>query len=313
MAAATEQPVVLITGHNGFSGRHLLDYLSRMTPPPRIIGLDLVASDALPADRQRVGDLTALGPLRTLLAECRPNLVLHLAGCMPPAPATDMWAVNVGGTFSLLEALRWENLSPRVVVIGSAAECGVQADLPIRERAVCRPTTDYGRTKLAQTLLCQRYVADFGLPIMIARPFNLFGPGMGPQTVIGELCGQIAREPADRRIRLGNLASARDFIDIRDAVAAYWAIARHGAPGEVYNVCRGEAVKIQDMVDVLLGTLDEPYRVVSESSRLQKGDIDTSWGDPSKLAGLPDVPPPRGLRESLCDTLAWFRAQRQHP
>ena len=309
MAHTGEQPVVLITGHGGFSGRHLIDCLGSLDRSPRIVGLDLAQSDTLPVERQIVGDLAETKTLRAVLAERRPDVVIHLAGLMPPASAAEMWAVNVGGTFTLLEALRAEDLSPRVVVIGSAAECGVQKALPTTEDAVCRPTTDYGRTKLAQTMLCQRYVADFGLPVMIARPFNLFGPGMGPRTVIGELCTQIAHEPADRTVRLGNLTSARDFIDIRDAVAAYWTIARHGVPGEVYNVCRGEAVKIAEVVDSLFATLDEPYRVLSEANRLQEGDVDASCGDPTRLASLPDAPRPRSLRNSLADTLSWFRAR----
>lgn len=311
MATTDEQSVVLITGHGGFSGQHLIDYLSHLEPSPRILGLDLAQTDALPTEHQIVCDLANVEELRAPLAACRPDVVIHLAGLMPPMSAEKMWAVNVGGTFGLLEALRAENLSPRVVVIGSAAEYGVQTAQPITENAECRPTTDYGRTKLAQTMLCQHCVANFGMSVMIARPFNLFGPGMGPQTVIGELCTQIAREPADRTVRLGNLASARDFIDIRDAAAAYWAIAQYGTAGEVYNVCRGEAVKIADMVDSLLATLDEPHLVVSESSRLQKGDIDTSCGDPGKLGSLPKAPRPRSLEESLRDTLAWFHAERQ--
>ena len=308
MQRQPDQHAVLVTGNIGFTGRHLVDHLHSLDEPIRIIGFDLFESAGARVERQFVGDLNAIETITSALVTARPDTIIHLAGRMPPATDTEMWATNVGGTFNLLEAVRSAKITPRVLVIGSAAEYG-STDAPrIAEDHPCRPATAYGRTKLAQTLLCQQYCAQFALPIVIARPFNLFGPGMSSQTVIGEICSQIAQEPPDRVIRLGNLASGRDFTDIRDAVTAYWNISRQGNAGEIYNVCRGQTTTIRALVDTLIGVTQEGYTVESRPERLHEGDVRQSCGDHAKLTRLTNWRPKIPLADALRDTLASFRA-----
>jgi nucleoside-diphosphate-sugar epimerase len=310
MPRQPDQHTVLVTGNNGFTGRHLVDHLSSQDEPIRIVGLDVCESGNAHVERQFIGDLNDIETITSALATARPDTIIHLAGRMPPATDAEMWAANVGGTFNLLETVRSAEMSPRVLVIGSAAEYG-SADAPrINEDHACRPVTAYGRTKLAQTLLCQQHCARLGLPIVIARPFNLFGPGMSSQTVIGEICSQIARAPSDRVIRLGNLTSARDFIDVRDAVTAYWDLARQGRTGEIYNVCSGQTTTIRALVDTLSGITGKDYRVESRPERLQDGDVGQSYGDHTKLTRLTNWRPKTPLVDALRDTLASFRAQR---
>lgn len=301
---------VLVTGHNGFTGRHLIDHLRIQDEPIRIVGFDLRESADAQVERQFVGDLNNIETITSALSAARPDTIIHLAGRMPPATDAEMWATNVGGTFSLLEAVRSAKMTPRVLAIGSAAEYGPADASRIAEDHAGGPATAYGRTKLAQTLLCQQYCARFGLPIVIARPFNLFGPGMSSLTVIGEICSQIAREPPDRVIRLGNLASARDFIDIRDAVSAYWDIARQGRAGEIYNVCSGQTTTIRALVETLIGITEEDYTLESRPERLRERDVPQSHGDHARLTRLTGWQPSVPLADALRDTLASFRAQR---
>jgi GDP-4-dehydro-6-deoxy-D-mannose reductase len=307
MPQAPNQHVVLVTGNSGFTGRHLVDHLCSQPEPPCVIGFDRRESADARLARQFVGDLGEIEAVTTALAARRPDTIMHLAGCLPPVADAELWSTNVGGTFNLLQAMRSARIAPRVLVIGSAAEYGSTGVSRISEQHPCAPTTVYGRTKLAQTLLCQEYSASFALPIVIARPFNLFGPGMPPRTVIGEICAQIAAEPTDRVIRLGNLASARDFIDVRDAVAAYWQIAQAGDPGEVYNVCSGEARTISELADTLIEVAGTPYMIKSCAERFHGGDVQHSCGDGSKLSRLTGWTRRYALADSLQDTLAACR------
>lgn len=299
--------VVLVTGNSGFTGRHLVDHLCYHCESIRVFGFDRRESADARIERQFFGSLNDVETITAALSAARPDTIIHLAGRMPPALDAKLWGTNVGGTFNLLEAVRQARIPPRVLVIGSAAEYGPTDALQISENHPCTPTTVYGRTKLAQTLLCQQYCAEFLLPIVIARPFNLFGPGMPAQTVIGEICSQIAREPEDRVIRLGNLASARDFLDVRDAVAAYWRILQVGEPGEVYNVCSGEARTISELTDTLIGIAETPYTVESCAERLREGDLQHSCGDCTKLNELTGWTRRYTLADSLQDTLAACR------
>lgn len=304
MQRTPQQHVVLVTGHSGFTGRHLVDYLHSRSEPIRVVGFDLRESADTCLERQFVGDLRETQTIAAALAAARPDTIIHLAGRMPPATEDELHAANVDGTRNLLEAVRSAKLTPRVLVIGSAAEYGPTNTPRIGEDHPCNPVTAYGRTKLAQTLLCLKYCEDFVLPIVVARPFNLYGPGMPAQTVVGEICAQIAREPSDRIVRLGNLSSARDFVDIRDAVAAYWALARNGLPGEIYNVCRGHATTIRELADTLLASLDQQYSVESQTERLRARDVQRSCGDHRKLTLLTGWKPRIAFADGLRDTLA---------
>jgi len=314
-----DEHVVLITGSGGFTGRHLVDYLNGVGQTLRIIGFDLTRgtdSESMPSlsrhiDEQFVGDIRDFDQLRDAVIAGRPRTIIHLAGAMPSSASDEeLHAVNVGGASNLLEAALEMKPAPRVLVIGSAAEYGPAETERIHEDHPCRPTTTYGRVKLEQTRLCQRYAADRGLPVVAARPFNLFGPGMSDQTVIGEICAQIARANDGDDLILGNLSSARDFMDIRDAVAAYWLLSQHGTSGEVYNVCRGQATVIQDLVDMLRELAGKQLGVRSLIERRQSGDVHHSCGECGKLEQLANTPPKRNLIDSLQDTLAYFQSIR---
>lgn len=308
MADPADRQRVLITGHCGFTGRHAAAAVRAAVPGAVVCGADRAEGAVAGIDEAFTVDLLDADQVERMLADVRPHVVLHLAGSMPPAPDVALWAGNVGTTCNLLEALRRMESRSRVLVIGSAAEYGATPPKPVPETRECRPQTPYGRAKLAQTLLCQRYTHVFGLPVVIARPFNLFGPGMPARTLIGETCAQLSAS-SDGEIKLGNLSSARDFVDIRDAVNAYWRIAMSGLAGEVYNVCRALATPVREVVETLVSLAGNNYRVVFEESRLQAGDVDMSCGDNGKLRSLATFEP-RDLHLSLRETLASFRREQ---
>lgn len=303
MVTRSAQRTVLITGSSGFSGRHLIEFLRPQTPPLRLVGFDCVESARMLLDHEIVGNLTNADLVDRALLEHRPDVVMHLAGRMPPTSEADFWTGNVGATCTLLESLRRQKLLPRVLVVGSAAEYGPVEVARISEDHPCQPTATYGRSKLAQSLLCQQYAAKFDLPIVIVRPFNLFGPGMGNRSVIGEICAQLAAGRHARRIAVGDLTAARDFIDVRDAVRAYWGVAQYGVPGEIYNVCTGRPVTIHSILERLLELAGGAYEVEAELTRFQPGDVAYSCGDVEKLARVcgfhPELDLPRRLRETL--------------
>lgn len=304
MAPASDVSDVLVTGYAGFTGRHLVAFLRRQSPPPRVIGLDARRADDVGADEVYVGNVGDVAATRRLLAVVRPRAIIHLAGRMPPASDSELWLGNVGATFGLLEAVRDEAPEARVLLVGSAAEYGPTPLEPVREDQPCHPNTVYGRSKLAQTLLGRQVHQAFHLPILSARPFNLFGPNMPPRTVIGEIGAQLVAPDSDRRIRLGNLDSARDFLDVRDAVAAYWALAQCGRPGEVYNVCTGRAVTVRELAERLIRLAGGRHEVQFEPGRLKSNDVDYSCGDGSKLTEHTGWRPRIDLDTSLRDTLA---------
>jgi GDP-4-dehydro-6-deoxy-D-mannose reductase len=271
-------PTVLITGPCGFLGGRFLDVLTHAAPRPEVVGWRRALDPPSGAPREIVDDLSATS-LADVLAELRPAHLVHLAGLVPPADDAALWTANVGLASILLDAVRIASPHTRVLLIGSAAEYGPARIPRIGEDQPCAPTTTYGRAKLCQTLLARHYHRSWGVPVMIARPFNVIGPGMSSCTVVGAICEQLAAARADGVVKLGNLDSARDFLDVRDVAAACWQIARRGAPGQVYNVCRGEAHTIRDVAALAIAISGIRVTVKSDAARFKAGDFDYSCGD----------------------------------
>jgi len=192
------------------------------------------------------------------------------------------------------------------VTVGSAAEYSNISSRRIREDHSAGGNSPYGRTKWAQSTLSLAFGAEAGMKVMVARTFNLIGPGI-PQTLVpGALCAQFTN--GEKEVKVGNLKPERDFIDIRDAVAAYWAICEKGIPGNIYNVSTGKTASIKTLVDLFRKCSTVPKTIRQETARSRKNDFSRVCGDNSKLLKL-GCRPRISLKQSVSDMLASARPQ----
>lgn len=301
---STAQPTLWITGAAGFSGRHLLGFLARTSEKPHVVALDIRPAICPGADEFRAIDTGDVDAVAAAAAADRPTWLIHLAGAMPPAPTHEMWQRNVVGTLTLLHGLdRADSRHTRVVTIGSAAEYHPKPSGAMEEHDPCGGSSVYGYTKWAQTSLALSVGAELGIPVIVARPFNLIGPGLPTRLVAGWLCEQFASVHPAEFIEIGNIDSARDFIDVRDAVAAYWGIVRHGRPGEVYNVCTGRAVSVRELLAVLREITGRFPEIRVDPARIRGIDPATVYGSPAKLEADVRWQACIPLRQSLADML----------
>ena len=138
---------------------------------------------------------------------------------------------------------------------------------------------------------------------MIARAFNHIGPGQNERFVVASLAAQLARIAGGGppQLFVGNLNAARDFLDVRDVVAAYVALARDGERGEVYNVCSGRAVTIRDVLRELIAIARVPVEVREDPRACDPRRHPLSVGEPEKLrtrtGWAPQIPLVRSLRD----------------
>ncbi|HET7695332.1 MAG TPA: NAD-dependent epimerase/dehydratase family protein [Vicinamibacterales bacterium] len=294
---------VWITGVSGFTGRHLTAFLHRLPSRPRLIGLDLRAASVPHLDALHgidIGDAAAIGELAR--AE-PPTRVIHLAGLMPPAADADMWRANVGGTGSLLHGLHAARVPiRRIVSIGSAAEYSRDAASPLTEDAPCAGASAYGVTKVAQTLLARHLGAQFGFAVDVARPFNLLGPGLPSHLVAGSLVRQFV-EADSGAVRVGNTHTARDFVDVRDAVRAYWLLASRDGAGGVFNVCSGAPTTIGRLVQTLQRLSGREIRIETDPARVRRDDQAEVYGSAARLSAATGWAPQIPLERSLGDML----------
>jgi GDP-4-dehydro-6-deoxy-D-mannose reductase len=304
----------LITGAAGFVGRHLAKHLSDQGLV--VHGLDLPGV-SVPAGLHvdwHPCDVTNATQVAAVVGQVQPDYVFHLAALIKSESLADLLAVNVLGTQNVLDALVAARPEARVLVTGSSAEYGLAwpEELPIQEENPLRPLSPYGVSKVAQSLLTLQYVYRHNLAGMRTRTFNLTGPGEPDTLVCSAFARQIAEIEQGLRppvLKVGNLESARDFVDVRDAVRAYWLVAQCGEPGEVYNVCSGVATPVRSMLDTLLSLTLAKVEVHEEAAWRTVWDVLIQVGEGKQLKAATGWIPSIPLHQSLGDLLNEWRAR----
>jgi GDP-4-dehydro-6-deoxy-D-mannose reductase len=182
---------------------------------------------------------------------------------------------------------------------------------PIGEDEPLRPVNPYALSKVWQEQAA-RYFADvYRYPLYLTRPFNHIGPRQSWRFVCSDFAGQLARIEAGRAepvIKVGNLSARRDFLDVRDVVAAYRLAVRLGQPGVPYNIASGQPHSIREVLEILLGHCRVEVRVVEEKERLRPVDIPLLTGDSGLLRRATGWMPRRDLKDTLADLLDYWRA-----
>ena len=292
----------LVTGAHGFVGPYLTAHLE--ANGDEVCGVD------------QDMDITDAEAVRARFSNEMPDVVYHLAalshvGESWSAPA-DVVRVNVEGTLNILLAAI-ESGVDRVLLIGSAEQYGhVKPDqLPVTEEQPQLPVSPYGASKAAAEALASYAFRGRDLPVVMVRAFNHLGPGQGDRLVAGALAAQVAanERSGGRTILAGDLSPRRDFTDVRDVVRAYRALATGGEPGEVYNVCSGQAVEVRAIADELIRLSGRDMEVVLDPERLRPVDVPVLLGSNDKLRAATGWEPEIPLSQTLSDILDWWRSR----
>ncbi len=296
----------LVTGGAGFIGSHLVETLVASGEPVRVLdNFSTGRWENLSAVRDQIevveGDIR--DPLAVRRAVEGAEVVAHLAAVVSvewslrnPQETMD---VNAQGTLHLLEAARQAGVS-RFLFASSAAVYGDHSELPLREDLPLRPLSPYAASKVAGEALCHAYQAAYGLPTVILRFFNIYGPRQDPHSPYS---GVISIFVARMRhglppIVYGDGLQTRDFVYVGDVVAALIRAGKQdGAAGAVVNIARGEETGVLRLVTLLnqvLGTALEP-----EFAPPRAGEIRRSAGDPRRARSILGWQPTVGLAEGL--------------
>jgi GDP-4-dehydro-6-deoxy-D-mannose reductase len=306
----------LVTGGNGFVGMHLVRTL-------RSRGVETLVAGRTP-DGAGVDiplDLADAENVRGVVELARADVVIHLAAQASVPDATraplETYDVNGLGTARLFEAIRGCGEPFARVVIASSAEVygpRERSAYPLREDVAPRPATPYAASKVAAEAVALASFRTYGIPAVVARAFNAIGPGQDERFVVAAFAAQLARIAggAEPKLRVGNLAAQRDFLDVRDVAEAFAAIVDGGVPGEIYNVCSGRPIAIADVLRQLIEAAHVAVEVREDPERMRPSDVPMSYGDPSKLRDAtgwePRVPLTRSLRDAFADARARLAA-----
>jgi GDP-4-dehydro-6-deoxy-D-mannose reductase len=257
-------------------------------------------------------DITDPKALFDAVAAAEPEAIYHLAAQSSVWRSWDdpagTFAVNALGTLNLCTACTKLANPPRLLLVSSAEVYGRvgPGQMPVREDEPFAPATPYAASKAAAEMVGLQAWLGRGLEVVRARAFNHTGPGQPEGFVVPDLASQVARAARGDldRITTGNIDVSRDIIDVRDVVRAYRLLLVNGKPGAAYNVCRGEAVVISDLLRRLMDIAGAEVPVWVDPDRARPADVPKHVGDPGRLKALTGWTPHYSLDQTLADVLA---------
>jgi GDP-4-dehydro-6-deoxy-D-mannose reductase len=305
---------VLVTGADGFVGRHLV---------PRLVeqGHQVTAGCRPTAESQAPfgdlrGDAIRLVPLeledpdqiRATVGSGH-EAVIHLAAVASVREAREdpgrAWVINAAGTARLVDAVLAAGSVDPVVLIVSTAE--VYGNGPARPRvetdSPC-PQSQYAASKLGEEIAALEAWHRTRLRVIVARPFIHTGPGQPPPYVVPSFIQRLlglrsAGSPS--QVPTGNLDLVRDMLDVRDVVAAYLLLLDRGRAGETYNVARGQGFTLRDIFQRIADEIGVKAEPMLDPSLVRPADIPHLIGDASKLRETTGWLPAFSLEQTLRD------------
>lgn len=308
----------LVIGAAGFVGGYLIKELKK-SHDMEVFATKLPNSQ-WESTLARVYDLDIMekDDIVDLLFEIRPDYIFHLAAQSSvgvawkrPGMTVD---VNIKGSINVMDAIRELYYKPRILLIGSGEEYGhiEEGETPIRENNPLRPGNIYAATKVCQNMIGHIYSQAYDMELVLVRAFNHIVPGQAPLFVVSDFCKQVAeiegnlREPV---MKVGNLAARRDFTDVRDVVKAYVKLVQMGIPGETYNVGRGQAIAIKDLLQMIVERSTADIKVEIDPAKIRPVDVPVIEADTRKIYDLTGWKPEISLEQTISETLEYWRKQ----
>ena len=275
----------LLTGANGFLGKHLVSKLN--STGCKVYSLGRVKTEN--TNFFHLGSLEDKEKIKKCLSDIKPDYLFHLAGSVSNDEAESK-KVNADFAKNILEAIDKSDLAKttRVLIVGSASEYGEinLKDMPIKESLKPEPFNTYGNMKLRQTQLSLNWSSEENF-VVIVRPFNIIGPEMPTFLAVGSFMDQIHSMKSCGEILVGNINSQRDYIDVDDVCSIFWELLNcDDANGEIINICSGKPRKINEILDFLVINSDKNIKITIDKNLIRAKDMPVHYGDNSKLITL---------------------------
>lgn len=297
---------ILITGINGFVGKHLAHELFAKNIMVYGCGLDadldgslndIVSEFTANCDLTKVKDVSRL-PLDKV------DAVINLAGLAQVGNSfgnEDLYnKINVGVHTTLANAIQKKGRAIRMISISTGAVYDNHQTMPLNETSqLIKEGSPYALSKIAMEEALQEYI-NSDVDIVIARPFNHIGPGQLPGFLVPDLAQQVI---ASNAISVGNLKTERDYTDVRDVVKAYAALAtRPKLSYHIYNICSGASTSGQTILDYILDAADKTDITVSvDPKKVRPNDPALVVGDNSRIRQETGWKPSIQLKQTVTD------------
>jgi dTDP-glucose 4,6-dehydratase len=308
---------VLVTGGAGFISSNFIRHLLAKTPYD-VVSLDALTyagnlenlSDVMSHERLSFvhGDIRDADLVRDVVSEV--DVIVNAAAESHVEKsiaegAREFVTTNVEGTQILLDAIR-EAPVERFILISSSEVYGTAERAPMDESHPLNPRSPYAATKAGADRLAYSYYVTYGLPIVIVRPFNNYGPRQHPEKVIPRFVTQALRdEPLTVH---GDGHASRDWLYVDDdaeAIEAVIAAPLDAVAGEVLNVATGVDLSVAEIADRVLDVLGKPASLKSFVTE-RPGQVDRHIGSTEKMERLTGWRARVSFDDGLAQTIAWY-------
>ena len=309
---------VLVTGGAGFISSNFIRHLLAKTPYD-VVSLDALTyagnienlADVMSHERLSFvqGDIRDAELVRDVVSEV--DVIVNAAAESHVEKsiaegAREFVTTNVEGTQILLDAVRAAPVE-RFILISSSEVYGTAERAPMDEEHPLSPRSPYAATKAGADRLAYSYHVTYGLPIVIVRPFNNYGPRQHPEKVVPRFITQALRdEPLTVH---GDGHASRDWLYVDDdaeAIEAVIAAPLDAVAGEVLNVATGIDISIVEIADRVLDALGQPQSLKAFVTE-RPGQVDRHVGSTDKIERLTGWRAGTSFEDGLARTIDWYR------
>lgn len=310
---------VLVTGAGGFIGSHVVEHLVSRGASVRAFvrynsrndfgWLDRLDQEISGGVDVFTGDFVNPEAVTNAIAGC--EIVLHL-GALIPIPYSyqhprEFVETNVVGTLNVLEAARRADVG-RIVHVSTSEVYGSAQTVPIPEEHPLHPQSPYAATKVGADQLALSYARAFDMPIVVARPFNTYGPRQSARAVIPTVITQALT--ADH-LELGATEPTRDFLYVTDTAAGIARCAEvDGIVGEVFNLGTSRELSIAEVVERVLAATGKELPILNAEERVRPpgSEVDRLCASVTKARTQLGWEAAIAFDEGLAKTIEWISA-----
>lgn len=238
------------------------------------------------------------------------DVVFHLAALIAipySYVAPDSYVdVNVKGTLNIVQAAK-ENGVGKVIHTSTSEVYGTARYVPIDEKHPLQPQSPYSASKIGADAMAMSFHNAFELPVVVARPFNTYGPRQSARAVIPTIIAQIAS--GKKVIKLGDLSPTRDFNHVADTCRGFIALAEcDEAVGKTVNIGSNYEISVGDTLNLIKKIMKSDVEFVEDEQRIRPSgsEVFRLWCDNSLIHSLTGFRPELSIEQGLENTVKWF-------
>ena len=312
---------VLVTGADGFIGSHLTEMLLEQNHEVRALSyynsfnfwgwLEGIKNENLEVVS---GDIRDPHFCKTIAKDV--DVIFHLAALIAipySYVAPDSYVdTNVKGTLNICQAAK-ENGIEKIIVTSTSEVYGTAQYVPINEDHPKQPQSPYSASKIGADMMAMSFFNAFDLPVVIARPFNTYGPRQSARAIIPTIISQISN--GSREIKLGDLSPTRDFNYVKDTCKGFIELMDcEDAVGQEINIAANFEISMRDTFEMIARLMDAEVEFIEDKERIRPGksEVFRLWGDNAKIKQLTGYEPSYSLEDGLKETIEWFTDPNNH-